>query len=94
MTTHPHHFNTTFITTINNITRAFIASIADPTHTNPSTQLTLPQHAWIVATTPIGMGGLGIYDFEMRAIRMFTTPFAYTIGSFLTDIVPQRVHTT
>jgi len=71
------HYQTNFTSTITSITKQFLHELtSDPGTLHTST---LPDHAWLIATTPTGLGGLGFHDIEARALRSFSIPFAHTI---------------
>jgi len=70
--THQKYCNTDFITNINTTTKTFLSKmISDPDTSEPT-----PAHAWCIATTPTGLGGLGFEDLSAKAIKCFITPIA------------------
>ena len=85
------HYSTPFTSTIKNITKNFIHKLSS----NPDNtfQSTLPKHAWLIATTPTGLGGIGFQDIETKALRTFVTPFAHTIRIMKQGIRPLAVPT-
>ena len=89
-TTIPKHYSTAFTKTINKITKHFIHSIThnDTQHSTES----LPEHAWYIATTPPGLGGLGFHDIEAKAIRTFTATLAHSIRTMKFGLKPQTIN--
>ena len=86
----PKHYSTTFTKTINNITKRFINEIVnsdDHQFISP-----LPEHAWYIATTPPGLGGLGFHDIEAKAIRTFTATLAQSIRTMKFGLKPQNIN--
>jgi len=71
------HYKTNFTSTITSITKQFIHTLTS----NPNNLINtnLPEHAWLIATTPTGLGDLDFHDIEARALRTFAIPFAHTI---------------
>jgi len=86
----PKHYSTTFTKTINNITKHFLQAIINAD--SPQSSQPLPEHAWYIATTPPGLGGLGFHDIEAKAIRMFTATLAQSIRSTKFGLKPQAIN--
>jgi len=85
---HSKQYKTQFSCTVNSITQTFLAQLfMDPEAESPS----LPPHAWCVASTPIGMGGMGFEDIHVKASKTYITPFARIIRSTQHGIFPQKV---
>ena len=83
------HYKTNFTSTISSITKQFLHELtADPGTTNSTT---FPEHSWLIATTPTGLGGLGFHDIEARALLSFTIPFAHTIRVMKHGMKPQQI---
>ena len=89
--TMPKHYATAFTKTINKITKHFIQVITTNTSDHP--QSTLQDHAWYIATTPSGLGGLGFHDIEAKAIRTYTATLAQSIRTMKFGLRPQPIHT-
>jgi len=83
------HYKTNFTSTITSITKQFLHELTSDPGTIHTT--TLPEHAWLIATTPTGLGGLGFHDIEARALRSFTIPFAHTIRIMKHGMKPQNI---
>ena len=67
--------NTThFATRANNITQQAIKHIAEQPQTAP-----LPDHAWLVATTPVSLGGLGLRNSSYESTISFFITYLRTI---------------
>jgi len=83
-------YQTQFTSTINAITQTFLAHmVSDPDAESPS----LPMHAWCIASTPTGMGGLGFNDSHTRTLKAHTVPFARVIRAAIHGMLPQRIQT-
>jgi len=87
--TQPKHYETEFITNVNNITKNFLTKMTS----NPDGGSPTPAHSWCIATTPTGLGGLGFEDIAAKAIKCFITPLARTIRITQHGLIPQRVST-
>jgi len=86
----PKHYATEFTKTINKITKHFICAITNDN--NSRSQPPLQDHAWYIATTPTGLGGLGFHDIEAKAIRTYTATLAQSIRSMKYGLKPQPIH--
>ena len=84
---HHKHYATDFITDVNNITKTFLSKmVSDPDSNTP-----FPDHAWCIATTRTGLGGLGFDDVSAKAIKCYITPLARTIRATQHGLIPQRI---
>jgi len=79
---------TPFLTTITSMTRAFLLKMTSNPDINDSI---LPMHAWYIASTPAGMGGLGFDDPATKSIKSFLTPLIRIIRSTHHGMMPQLV---
>jgi len=83
------HYATEFTKTINNITKHFIQIITNDK--NSQSHPTLQDHAWYIATTPSGLGGLRFHDIEVKAIRTYTTTLEQSIRTMKFGLKPQSI---
>jgi len=85
--TYKHH-QTTFTSTIDSLTKTYLAKLlGDP----DSTSTSLPEHAWCIASTPTGLGGLGFIDMSTISIKSFVMPFAKTIRAAQHGLAPTPI---
>jgi len=87
----PKHYATDFTKIINNITKHFIQVITNNNNCQP--QPTLQDHAWYIATTSSGLGGLNFHYIEAKVIRTYTATLAQSIRTMKFGLKPQSIHT-
>jgi len=58
---------------------------------DPDAHTPTPDHAWCIATTPTGLGGLGFDDMSANAVKCYITPLARTIRATQHGLIPQRI---
>lgn len=83
------HYKTNFTSIIKSITKQFIHTLTS--NPNGLHITNLPEHAWLITTTPTGLGGLDFHDIEARALRSFTITFAHTIRIMKHGMKPQSI---
>jgi len=81
-------YHTNFIETINSITKHYLSTLAgDP----DATSFDLPDHSWTIATTPTGLGGMGIIDLSMIALQTYIVPLAKSIRASQHGFIPTPI---
>jgi len=82
------HHRTNFTTTVDSITKTYISQIlGDP----DSTSTSIPEHAWCIASTPTGLGGLGFSDLSTIAIKSYVIPLAKSIRAAQHGLAPTPI---